>query len=162
MVSVSIEDVNEFSPEFDRLVYTFKLDSLSDEEGRQEDEIDDIQNSTKPSAEERFLFKIQARDQDCSSEFGSVCRYELAPIGDIDQKQQTGQLSVFEQFRVDREGHVWLRDPERAKRTLKGSGRFNFLALAYDCGGKKSQLPATIQIQVSQEPRCRPSLKGKY
>lgn len=101
LVSVTIEDVNEFSPEFERQLYSLTLDldpkhvklhDLLEKENPKQHEGDESEK------EEEILLQVQARDQDCSTEFGSICRYELLaePHHWTSQQQQLQQQTNFE------------------------------------------------------------------
>lgn len=184
------------------------------------------------------LITIKANDFDCSTRFGSVCRYELIPIstlgGGLDKKgvpstsaKSSGQSDKFESLKVgeednlrpnltiDNSGRVWLssssspsssllslgnrsrrlnnirdnrrkngesvgkkRRKERQRRytsdtTNLNNNNDNYFAnyndsnsiqltyeiVAYDCGGKKSHLPAKLSVTLIKS--CKQSLKGK-
>lgn len=95
-----------------------------------------------------MLAALEARDADCSTKFGTICRYELLPGPPLQPPQLTSQLSV------DSSGRVWFEGQMGV-----GLEPFSLKVIAYDCGGKKSQSPAAIQVNFSTS--CRPSLKGK-
>lgn len=151
---MSVQDSNEFSPEFERLLYTFEL---NDSNGKTRDQ---LELAKSEGLKGRYLFRVQANDQDCSAEFGSVCRYELINFGGSPQIGSEPEAHNSQDlFKVDKNGRVWMQMDRQDSRS--DSQSFSFQVIAYDCGGKKSQLPATVQVQVSKEPKCRPALKGK-
>lgn len=207
---MEVVDTNEFSPEFERLSYSFELSHLfndqldsraldlshkpadpqqlkhsmdasnveldnSEADPEMEQEAEAEQGVESGSQRDRYLFQVRARDQDCSHEFGLICRYELIGLAPTNlkepqsqaqqqsqqqQQSQSSQTNPLDYFRIDQQGRVWLV-ADRPRASLE-RGQFSFQALAYDCGGKKSQLPANIHIQMSLEPKCQPTLKGKY
>lgn len=194
---MTLDDVNEFSPDFERHFYTAAID-LSDEEmiqvevaanGADADGTSEKINTKQPKTTNRrrdeLLVTVRAHDQDCSSEFGSICRYEL--LSDSPQSASDGSNGQhggdqLEGLSVDLAGRIWLRHlpkswlaavQERRKQQLQSQSQANpnlnsnngaylmrsFQVIAYDCAGKKSQTPATVQVSLNK--LCRPSLKGK-
>lgn len=153
-MSVVLDDVNEFSPEFERLLYSTSLDIDSGAElilmGGQQ-------------APDPILLQVQARDQDCSLDFGAICRYELLST--------QSELKVADFLAIDLSGRIRLTNGSSLIAHLKAAEsavgangadkpqQVTFLVIAYDCGNKKSQIPATIQLNLNK--LCRPSLKGK-
>lgn len=138
-MSLSLQDVNEFSPEFERSVYELTLDL-------------DSSLLAEPAAATppRLLLTLRARDQDCSPEFGSVCRYEL--------------LESLDGLSVDSAGRLWMRRLPAAwlaqLRAADAQPRpLSVHVLAYDCAGKKSQVPARVELSFRKV--CRAALKGK-
>lgn len=191
-MQVELLDVNEFSPEFERSSYSFQLELRNnnddhDDEGQdqdeQEDEIARRLKRTQETTEWCHLLTVRAHDQDCSLEFGHVCRYEL--LGD------NSAMANASEFAIDLNGKlaarcVWLeRLRANGLRDEVASHQQRTYALqvvAFDCGGKKSQAPASVQVTLVatnsstatkktmtaaaglRQPlgACRASWKGKY
>lgn len=172
LVNVITEDVNEFSPEFESHFYSVSLDwepnSNKDKHEQQQHE------------QEEILLDVRARDQDCSSEFGSVCRYELLPLQpEQDTSKQQQQQQPEPSFSIDTFGRIRMRYNSRwvvssamlttrqrqvaesLQEQTQGMRQLvrNFQVIAYDCAGKKSLVPATVQVNLNK--LCRPTLKGK-
>lgn len=218
---MTLDDVNEFSPDFERHFYTASLD-FSDEQ-LQLEELDELEDKQALDAlnngeqvkktpkldkrrrrDETLLVTVRAHDQDCSSEFGSICRYELLPSGagaatsGAASGQQNGDGSAqhgasadqLEGLSVDVAGRIWIRhlpkswrsaiqerrkqqqQQQTASSNLNTNSNSNlnsnngaylvrsFQVIAYDCAGKKSQTPASVQVSLNK--LCRPSLRGKF
>jgi len=135
-----MDDVNEFSPEFERRLYV-----VSAELG--------LAQSGRPDGES-LLLTVRAHDQDCSAEFGSVCRYELL----LEPQQEP---TWADSLRVDGSGRVWARNSWLLARAAKASeqARGSFQVIAHDCAGKKSQTPALVQVNFNK--LCQPAWRGK-
>lgn len=120
LITLQVEDVNEFGPEFEKPVYVFELtaEKLLSKQQQQHSNQNSIQqqattskgNNSNISASSNgslashlksqsssmanelidgqiFLGKLLAHDADCSSQFGTVCRYEL--IGTTNKPSST-------------------------------------------------------------------------
>lgn len=131
---MQLDDVNEFSPEFEQSAYSLAVD-LGAAEWAQSASLE--------------LLQVRAHDRDCSPAFGTVCRYQLtgAPADGL------AGLSV------DQEGRIRLQRPERPAGL---AGLREFQVLAYDCAGKKSQAPASVRLHLADAKSCRLSLRGKF
>lgn len=157
LVSISLEDVNEFGPEFERQLYSAALDidaTLAPPEvaASESATIDADSNNDK----EELLMQLKAHDQDCSVEFGSVCRYEMLGLGEFRNLNEFLSLDLAGRLRVRRRKLV-----ENLMEIQNGLSRqqLTFQVIAYDCGGKKSQVPAQVQLNLNK--LCKPQLKGK-
>lgn len=208
LVSVKLEDVNEFSPEFERPIYSLSYELDPDSEAPLPPLPTDLAHSHnhhhKPAganinnnnnnnhhqsggqeAARRFLLQVRAHDHDCSVEFGSVCRYELAPSSPTStssspsaspsHSSEAGSgAELTDGLSVDSQGRIWLqRVPARWRQLVAAASsstsanqqqqqqqpHVSFQVLAYDCAGRKSQRPATVQLALSR--LCRPALRGK-
>lgn len=75
------------------------------------------------------LLQVQARDQDCSIEFGSICRYELLaePHNWSLQQQQLLEANpdLMSAFTVDSSGRVKMKRSFLAKAAEAGAGNFS-------------------------------------
>jgi len=193
MVSVELEDVNEFSPEFEHQNYqvVWEFDPLEfnkklkrpSEVGNdgpmvggqmKAKETTEVKASDRASGSEadewRQLAIVRAHDQDCNKEFqGRVCSYELQASDQL--KHQNGPALFVDLDGKLRAKRSWLEQLSGASGPLAPSqqpnpqsngdtlGQFNFQVLAYDCGGKKSQRPANVQLKVMR--KCHASWKGE-
>lgn len=148
-----MEDVNEFSPEFDSASYSLAL------------ELPQARASTT-SGGERHLLTVRAQDRDCSAEFGRVCRYELLAGNAGSSTSPVAANGSLEGLSVDAAGRLlasdrWLRSAElELERTGGQSLVRSFQVLAYDCAGKKSLAPASVQLQLGRS--CRAAWRGEF
>lgn len=188
--------MNEFSPEFEQTQYSVSLD-LSDLEKEEEDDDEegevgyenDEKNGEQKARRERIrsrsrrrkrrrkprlLAKVEAKDGDCSMEFGSICRYELL--------DSVGGSALS----VDHLGRIWMHrvpldwqipEQQQAIESDAGAGLVGTRTLrviAHDCAGKRSQSPAQVHVRIvnssslatspaslSLKSKCKPALKGK-
>ena len=73
-VHITVLDVNEYSPEFDQPAYVVQV-----EEGKVYGEIT----------------RVTATDQDCSPEFGDICKYEIQTADQPFTIDNEGNLSLI-------------------------------------------------------------------
>lgn len=146
MLRIELEDVNEFGPEFERNHYEASLELPPSEP--------DHEQQKAQNAVWCHLLSVRAHDQDCSREFGQVCRYELQPM-EPQQEESSSQLSKRIHLRADSQGNIqakcaWLS----AQVARQQSNAISLKVIAFDCGGRKSQAPASVQVNLSQRPRA--------
>lgn len=125
LVRVTLNDVNEFSPEFERQVYSISLDS--DLKHAISHKLLSSPNSDQEIQEEVLLLQVRAKDKDCSAEFGTICRYELLaePHHWSLQQQKQQHLEAYTDLisalTVDSLGRVKVKRHFLAKTPLTGS-----------------------------------------
>ena len=153
---MELEDVNEFSPEFERQNYEFLWESGGGGGGEQWAKLDDWV----------LLGQVRAHDHDCNRDFqGRVCAYELQSAGSPEAPQAAGSQAPAGEPQLDAAGQLrarskWLE--QRLGQALKlgqPSVELSLQALAYDCAGKKSQRPAAVQVRLARKRRAK--WKGK-
>ncbi|XP_014678920.1 PREDICTED: calsyntenin-1-like, partial [Priapulus caudatus] len=117
-VRVTVEDVNEYEPYFLETSYTIVVD-----EGRLYDRI----------------VQVQAKDDDCSPDFGDICKYELE--------------NPAEPFAIDEQGYVKNTEP------LDWGKSKNYIlsVVAYDCGLKASK---AVLVNIGVNRICSPQWQG--
>lgn len=174
-MSVELLDANEFSPEFERNSYAVQLAPAGAGEPALKARRDEPEAWCP-------LLTVRANDQDCSHEFGQVCRYELmegaagaAGLWPLDAQTLASKLSVDAAGRLAARCSwlAGLQEParlvEEARNSTSGptGAGFHFQLVAFDCGGKKSQTPAAVHVSLGAgQPagaarKCRPAWKGK-
>lgn len=162
LVSVTLEDVNEFSPEFERQLYSLTLD-LDPKHVKLHDLLEKENTSKQQRGEEgeneeEILLQVQAKDQDCSTEFGSICRYELLaePQHWTSQQQQQQQLQQQQQTNLEYNPDLM------SALSVDSSGRVkikrHFLEKAASTGsflGNSWNLDANVNQQQQQQQQTK-------